>query len=65
MREVEVHLKGWMIADAMAELRIWLDHYDCVPLNFEIAKASTGGLRVWVEFSDDAKAEAFEREFAR
>jgi hypothetical protein len=65
MRQVEVRLKGWMIADAMAELRIWLDHNDCVPLNFEIQKLPTGGLRVQVEFTDDTTAEAFQREFAR
>lgn len=65
MRQVKVRLKGWKIADAMAELRIWLDHNDCVPLNFEITKPPTGGLHVSVEFSDDAMAEAFKREFAR
>jgi hypothetical protein len=26
VREVEVQLKGWKLADAMGELRIWLDH---------------------------------------
>jgi hypothetical protein len=31
MREVEVQLKGWKLADAMGELRKWLDHNDCVP----------------------------------
>jgi hypothetical protein len=34
MRLAEVRLKGWMIADVMAELRIWLDHNDCVPKPF-------------------------------
>jgi hypothetical protein len=54
-----------MIADALAELRIWLDHNDCVPLNFDIRRLSTGAIRIRVEFADDALAEAFEREFAR
>jgi hypothetical protein len=49
----------------MAELRIWLDHNDCVPVNFEIRKLPSGGLCVQVEFSDDGLAEAFAREFAR
>jgi hypothetical protein len=49
----------------MAELRIWLDHNDCVPLNFEIRRLPNGVLRVRVDFRDDAMAEAFEREFAR
>jgi len=53
------------IADAMAELRIWLDQNDCVPLSFDIRRLPSGALRVWGEFSGDATAEAFEREFAR
>jgi hypothetical protein len=65
MRQVELQLTGWKIADAMAELRIWLDHNDCVPLNFEIRRLPNGALRVQIEFDDDATAEAFEREFAR
>ena len=65
MRVAEVRLKGWMIADALAELRIWLDHYECVPLSFKITKATTGGLLVRVELSDAAMAEAFQREFGR
>lgn len=64
MRQVEVRLQGWTIADAMAELRIWLDHNDCTPHDFDIAKAPPG-LVVRIEFADDAMAEAFQREFAR
>ena len=65
MREVEIRLTGWRIADAMAELRIWLDHNDCVPLSFEIRRLQSRALGVRIEFTDDAVAEAFEREFAR
>jgi hypothetical protein len=65
MRRVEVQLTGWMIADAMAELRIWLDHYNCAPLNFEISRLPTGGIRVVVEFTDDVAAARTEREFGR
>jgi hypothetical protein len=65
MRQVDIELKGWMIADAMAELRIWLDHNNCVPFSFDISKLASGGIRVRVEFSDDAMADAFEREFGR
>ena len=65
MRQVEVKLTGWMMADALAELRIWLDHNDCVPPNFEIRRLFEGAIRVRVEFADHALAEAFEREFAR
>jgi hypothetical protein len=42
MRQVEVRLTGWMIADAVAELRIWLDHNDCVPQSFEIRRLNSG-----------------------
>ena len=65
MRQVEAKLTGWTISDAMAELRIWLDHNDCVPLSFEIRKLPSGEIWVRVEFAGDAMAEAFEREFAR
>lgn len=63
MRQVEIELKGWVIADAMAELRIWLDHNDCVPLGFDISRLPSG-IQVRVEFGDDAMAEAFEQEFS-
>ena len=65
MRQVEVHLKNWAMADALAELRIWLDHNHCAPLDFEITKMPNGGVRVRVEFVEDEKAEAFERGFGR
>ena len=65
MRQVEVRLRGWMVADAVAELRIWLDHNNCVPLSFDIHRLPPGGICVRVEFSDEAVADAFQREFAR
>jgi hypothetical protein len=64
-RQVQVRLNGWRLGDALAELLIWLDHSHFVPENFEISKLPDGDLFVGVEFSDDAMAEAFEREFAR
>jgi outer membrane lipoprotein-sorting protein len=53
-----------MIAGAIAELRIWLDQYDCAPRGFEITRAG-GCVVVRVEFSEEGMAKAFEREFAR
>jgi len=38
MHEVEVKLVGWKLADALNELRKWLDHHDCVPVSFDIAR---------------------------
>jgi hypothetical protein len=65
MRQVEIELTGWTVADAMAELRIWLDRNNCVPASFDIRKLASGSLYIRVEFSDDAMADAFQREFGR
>jgi len=50
---------------AMIELRIWLDHNRCVPIDFEIARIDRGMLWVRIEFADDGHAKAFESEFGR
>jgi hypothetical protein len=63
MRRVEVRLRGWKIADALAELRIWLDHNDCVPVSFDIVRAATGALLVCIEFNQEEMAKAFQRDF--
>lgn len=63
MHEVEVHLE-MKLADAMGELRVWLDHNDCVPVSFDI-KRQRRGVLVRVVFADDEQAEQFERRFAR
>lgn len=65
MRQVEVRLKGWKMADAMGELRAWLDHHNCRPANFEIRRAASGGLLVRIEFADDRYAQRFEQDFQR
>jgi hypothetical protein len=63
MREVEVHLKGWKLADALGELRQWLDHNDCVPVTFDIAKGKRGVLLVRILFKEEHLANAFQRDF--
>jgi hypothetical protein len=63
MRQVEVRLKGWKMADAMGDLRTWLDRYNCRPTNFEIRRAASGGLLVRIEFADDRHAQRFEQDF--
>ena len=65
MRTAVVILTGWRMADALIELRIWLDHNDCEVVDFECIKLPDGNLRVQAEFVDDSKAEAFERQFGR
>ena len=63
MREVEVRL-AMKLADAMGELRVWLDHNDCVPVSFDFHRQERGVL-VRVVFAEDEQAEQFERRFAR
>jgi hypothetical protein len=63
MREVELHLE-MKLADAMGELRVWLDHHDYVPVSFDISKQSRGVL-VRMVFAEDLAAKTFKRSFAR
>jgi hypothetical protein len=63
MREVEVHLRGWNLADAMGELRKWLDHNNCVPVSFDIARGKRRVLVVRMLFAEDQMAEAFRQHF--
>ena len=63
MREVEVPLKGWKLADALAELRKWLDHNNCIPANFDISRGKRRVLLVRMQFNEDDMAEKFQRDF--
>ena len=63
MREVEITLTGWKLADAMGELRKWLDHHNCTPVNFDITRGKQRVLMVRVLFAEDHIADAFERDF--
>jgi hypothetical protein len=63
MREVEVRLTGVKLADALGQLREWLDHHDCAPVNFDIARERGGKLLVRILFKEDHMAEVFERDF--
>jgi hypothetical protein len=47
----------------MGELRKWLDHHDCVPVNFDIERGKRRVLVVRITFADDAVADALERDF--
>src|SRR5438477_6667022 len=38
MREVEVRLKRQKLADALGEMRQWLDRHDCIPISFDIVR---------------------------
>jgi hypothetical protein len=65
MREVEIPLKGWKLADALGELRKWLDHNDCVPVNFDITRVKGDFLLVRMLFKEEEMADAFQRDFGR
>jgi hypothetical protein len=63
MREVEVRLVGWKLADALNELRKWLDHHNCVPVNFDISRGKRRVLVVRIVFTEDHLADTFRRDF--
>jgi hypothetical protein len=65
MREVEVRLKGWKMADALGKLRNWLDHNRVAPVNFDICSAATGSLLVRMVFKNQDEAERFQQDFGR
>ena len=64
MRKVELVLKMRTLADALAAMREWLDHNDCVPLDFDIERRGRA-LVVRITFKENHLAEAFERDFKR
>ncbi|MBV8492343.1 MAG: hypothetical protein JO162_02560 [Alphaproteobacteria bacterium] len=51
------------LADAMGELRIWLDRRNYVPVSFDISREDGGVLLVRIVFPEDDMAEAFLRDF--
>ena len=63
MREVEVRLQQRKLADALGEVRQWLDRHDCVPVSFDIVREKRGALLANVVFKEDHIAEAFLRDF--
>src|SRR5438874_12052909 len=62
MREVKISLTGWTLADAMGELRKWLDHHNCVPVNFAIERGKRRVLDVRTLLADDTMADMFQRD---
>jgi len=63
MREVELPLTQERLADALGELRKWLDHHECVPLSFDITRETGVGLVIRMVLKEDELADAFERAF--
>ena len=63
MREVELRLANWKLAELMGEVRKWLDHRQCTPEDFDIVRRNNT-LVVRIVFVEDELAEAFLREFS-
>jgi hypothetical protein len=63
MREVEVRLKRQKFADALGEMREWLDRHECIPVSFDIVRGKRRVLLANVIFQEDHFAEAFLRDF--
>jgi hypothetical protein len=53
------------LADAMGELRVWLDHNNCVPVSFDVIRAQRRLIVVRVVFAENHMADIFQREFGR
>jgi hypothetical protein len=52
------------LADAMAEMREWLDKHRVQPLAFKIAMKELPGIAFDIQFRSEDEAHLFERQFA-
>jgi hypothetical protein len=64
VRAVDLRIDAGKLADAYEQMRRWLDHERCAPLDFDQTADRAGTVYIRVSFVDDDLAEAFEREFA-
>jgi hypothetical protein len=63
MPMVDLWINTAELVDAFEHMRSWLDHEECVPVNFDQAASGPGKIHIHVEFEKDDLADAFEREF--
>jgi hypothetical protein len=63
---VRIEKPDTSLADAMSEMREWLDHHQVKPVEFKIALAMTGvsGIVFDIRFQREEEAIRFERVFA-
>jgi hypothetical protein len=61
---VRVEEPGTALADAMNEMRTWLDNTRLQPVEFEVAAAGVTGIAFDVTFQSEADASQFEQAFA-
>ena len=64
MRAVDLRVKAGKLAGTYEHMRMWLDHEECVPLDFNQTGDGSGTVHIRVSFADDKLAEAFQQEFA-
>jgi hypothetical protein len=63
MPEVDLWINTAELADTFEHMRTWLDHEDCVPVNFDHSASEPGKIHIHVEFEKDELADAFQLEF--
>ena len=63
MREIKLPLEQASLADAFGDIRKWLDHHECVPVDFDITREKGGALVVRMVFAEDEMGSAFDRAF--
>ena len=61
---VRVQKPGAMLADAMSEMRVWLDHHQIELVDFGIAETSVSGTAFDLRFRREAEASLCSRAFA-
>ena len=63
MRAVDLLVKAGELAGTYEHMRVWLDHENCVPVDFDQTGDGSGAVNMRLSFEDDRLAEAFRREF--
>jgi hypothetical protein len=61
---VRVQKPGAMLAEAMSEMRVWLDHHQIELVDFGIAETSVSGTAFNLRFRREAEASLCSRAFA-
>ena len=62
---VRVQKPKTMLADAMSEMRVWLDHNQIQLVGFNIAEDRMPGIAFDLRFRREAEASLFERTFTQ
>ena len=60
---VRVQKPGPRLAEAMGDMRVWLDHHQIELVDFNITQTRTPGIVCALRFRREAEASLFERTF--